>query len=130
MPHSLRQDLTYAIRSFLKAPTLTVTIIVSIAFGIAANTTVFSVVNELLIKDMPVRDPARLVIMEPGGRPSTSLPATWIFAIRCVVFSKAWRRTTHTRRGQYSHVLRSFWSGTGLTCSSWTRTGTDLQHLS
>ena len=74
MLHALRQDLTYAIRSFSKTPTLTATIVVSIAFGIAANTTVFSIVNELLIRDMPVRDPARLYIIEPGGRPSASLP--------------------------------------------------------
>jgi predicted permease len=75
MPHSLRQDLTYALRSFSKTPAVTATIIVSIALGIAANTTVFSVVNEVLIKDLPVRDPERLYIMEPGRRPSDSIPA-------------------------------------------------------
>ena len=74
MLSSLRQDLTYAIRSFSKAPALTATIIVSIALGIAANTTVFSMVNELLIKDMPVRDPGRLFAMTLGRQPSTSVP--------------------------------------------------------
>jgi predicted permease len=72
---SLRQDLLYAVRSFSKAPALTSAIIISIALGIAANTAVFSIVNELLIKDMPVREPGRLYVMEPARHPSSSLPA-------------------------------------------------------
>ncbi len=71
----MRQDLSYALRSFAKTPAVTATIIVSIALGIAANTTVFSIVNEVLIKDLPVGDAERLYIMEPGGRVSGSLPA-------------------------------------------------------
>jgi putative ABC transport system permease protein len=72
---SLRLDVTYAVRSFLKTPSLTVTIIISIALGIGANTMVFSIVNELLVRDLPVRDPSQLYVMEPAGRPSSSFPA-------------------------------------------------------
>ena len=75
MLSSLRLDVTYAVRSFLKTPSLTVTIIISIALGIAANTVVFSIVNELLVRDLPVRDPSQLYVMEPAGRPSSSFPA-------------------------------------------------------
>jgi predicted permease len=74
MLDSLCQDLTYAIRSFSKTPALTATIIISIALGIGANTTVFSIVNELLIKDIPVRDPGRLYVMNRGKAPSSSIP--------------------------------------------------------
>ena len=74
MLSSLRLDVTYAVRSFLKTPSLTVTIIISIALGIAANTVVFSIVNELLVRDLPVRDPSQLYVMEPAGRPSSSIP--------------------------------------------------------
>jgi predicted permease len=72
---SVRQDLVYAVRSFSRTPALTAAIVFSIALGIAANTAVFSVVNELLVKDMPVYDPARLYVVEPARQPSTSLPA-------------------------------------------------------
>ena len=72
---SLRQDFTYAVRSFARTPALTAVIIISIGLGIAANTTVFSIVNELLIRDIPVRDPGRLFVVEPGARPSSSFPA-------------------------------------------------------
>jgi predicted permease len=74
MLSSVCQDLAFAVRSFMKTPVLTATIIISIALGIAANTAVFSIVNELLIRDLPVRDPARLYVVEPAGRPSTSIP--------------------------------------------------------
>ena len=74
MLSSTRQDLAYAVRCFTKTPVLTATIIISIALGIAANTAVFSLVNELLIRDLPVRDPARLYVVEPGRHPSSSLP--------------------------------------------------------
>ncbi len=79
MLSSLWMDVTYAVRSFLKTPSLTVTIIISIALGIAANTAVFSIVNELLVRDLPVRDPSQLHVMEPAGRPSSSIPTYFDF---------------------------------------------------
>ena len=75
MFRSLCQDVAYAVRSFSKTPALTAVIIVSIGLGIAASTTVFGIVNGLLIRDMPVRDPGRLYIVEPAGSPSASIPA-------------------------------------------------------
>ena len=49
MLSALRQDAGYAVRSFLKVPGLTAAIVVSIGLGIAANATVFSMVNALLL---------------------------------------------------------------------------------
>ena len=82
MFRSLCQDVTYAVRSFSEDPALTAVIIVSIGLGIAASTTVFGIVNGLLIRELPVRDPGRLYIMEPGGSPSTSIPAYRAFRDR------------------------------------------------
>jgi hypothetical protein len=82
MLDTLRQDLSYAIRSFSKTPALTATIVVSIGLGIAANATVFGVVNGLMLRDVPVRNPARLYIMEAGGTPSASLPLYRTFRSR------------------------------------------------
>jgi predicted permease len=67
MFQSVRQDVLYAVRSFLKVPALSAAIVVSIGLAIAANTTVFSMVNALLLRDLPVREPARVVAFVRGN---------------------------------------------------------------
>lgn len=62
----LRQDLRYAWRSLVKMPGLASVIILSIALGIAANTTIFSIANGLLWGLLPVHDPGRLVMFSEG----------------------------------------------------------------
>ncbi len=63
---SLLQDARFALRGFSKTPGFTIAIIVSVALGIAANATVFSVANGLLWGVLPVKDPGRLVIFSEG----------------------------------------------------------------
>ncbi|HVP46802.1 MAG TPA: ABC transporter permease [Bryobacteraceae bacterium] len=60
------QDASYAWRSFRKSPGFTAAVVVSIALGIAANTTVFSIVNAVLLGSLPVKEPARLVNFNEG----------------------------------------------------------------
>jgi len=74
MLDSFRRDCTYALRSFRRSPGLTLVVIFSIGIGIAANTVVFSMANELLMREPPVRDPDRLVTVQPGQNPSSSYP--------------------------------------------------------
>jgi len=63
---SLFQDARYAFRTLSKTPGITAAIVVSVALGIAANATVFSVANGLLWGVLPVKDPARLVLFSQG----------------------------------------------------------------
>ena len=65
--NNLKQDLRYAFRALVQMPGLNLVIIFSIALGIAAVTTVFSVANGLLWAVLPVHDPGRLVMFSEGN---------------------------------------------------------------
>ena len=57
------QDLRYGVRMLLKQKGLTLIVVISLALGIGANTALFSVVDALLLKRLPVQDPDRLVLL-------------------------------------------------------------------
>ena len=58
------QDLKYAARSLSKSRTFTLVAVLSLALGIGATTTVFSLVDSLLLRPLPVPHPERLVTLE------------------------------------------------------------------
>ena len=61
--NTLLQDLRYAIRTLARARAFTVAAVLSLAIGIGANTTIFSVANALLLRPLPYREADRLVIL-------------------------------------------------------------------
>jgi predicted permease len=57
----LRQDVKYAVRSLRNAPGYTALVVLTLSFGIAANTTIFSVMNPYLFRPLPFGEPETLV---------------------------------------------------------------------
>jgi predicted permease len=62
-PESILRDLRYAIRSLKRWPAFTLTVVATLALGIGANTAIFTLVDALVLRPLPVLHPERLVIV-------------------------------------------------------------------
>jgi hypothetical protein len=63
------RDLRYALRQLKKTSGLTLICVVTLALGIGANTAVFSVMNAVLLKSLPVENPDQVVYLNTSGAP-------------------------------------------------------------
>src|SRR5215471_6755029 len=91
----LGQDVRYGLRMLVKKPTFTIVAVLTLALGVGANTAIFSIVDAVLLRSLPYRDPDRLVRIffnEPG------------VGLRDVRFSKPELDDLQTRSGVFEDV--------------------------
>src|SRR3954463_14314632 len=72
-------DIRSAVRALLSTPLVSLVACLSLALGIGANTAIFSLVNSLLLRSLPVSEPERLVVVNDSS--VTSGNSAWPFAV-------------------------------------------------
>jgi putative ABC transport system permease protein len=114
------QDLSYAIRTFRRAPGFALIATATLALAIGANTAIFSLLNALVLRDLPVRDPGSLVQVSATTRlqreADLTFPMFRELAARQRVFSGvigAWSNPVVTINDNGIAMDGLLWAGTG-----------------
>ena len=100
------QDLRYGIRMLLKRPWFTCTVVLTLALGIGANTALFSIINVLLLRPLPLPQPQQIVQVWEVSRQSGNLK--FPVALPNMV---DWR----TQSSSFEHIAAYSYTGLNLT---------------
>jgi predicted permease len=118
---TLAQDVRYALRMLRKSPGFTAVVVLTLALGIGANTAIFSLMNAVLLKSLPVRNPEELAVLRhtdaqaEGANEDFSYPMYAALRDRSSVFNGVLTRSgvsfNVTYAGQSEHVSGELVSG-------------------
>ena len=100
----LLNDIRYALRTFRKSPVFVAVAVLSLALGIGANTAIFTLIDQILLRLLPVKDPEQLVLLwsrgqhygSNNGPNKVSYPMYLDFKAKNEVFSGMFCRTDET----------------------------------
>ena len=107
----LLQDIRYALRQFGKSPGFTTVAVVTLALGIGANTAIFGLLDQALLRRLPVKDADRLVILQSTGlfKGHTSSRTDENFS-----FSYPMYRDLRDQNSVFSGLIATNWATVGV----------------
>ncbi|HYL76573.1 MAG TPA: ABC transporter permease [Bryobacteraceae bacterium] len=100
----LFQDLKYGARLLRRSPGFSIVAILTLALGIGANSAIFSVVNGILLRPLPFRDPGRLVRLWPASAKTGPLP----YGVNSYPDFTDWKAASQSFEQVEGYVGRSF----------------------
>lgn len=104
---SLGRDLRFAIRSLKSRPAFTLTVLATLALGIGANAAIFTLVNALLLRPLPVARPDQLVIVsDPAGENNNNVGTPITDVVSYLLYKDVRARNT-----VFTDMYANGWSG-------------------
>ena len=104
---SFARDLRYAMRSLRSRPAFTLTVVATLALGIGANTAIFTLVDALLLRPLPVPHPEQLVIVsDPAAVNTNNVGSPVTDFVSFLLY-----RDVRDRNTVFSDIYASGWSG-------------------
>jgi len=89
---TLLQDIRYAVRTLAREPAFSLVALLTLALGIGANTAIFGIVNTVLLRPLPYREPDRVVVLWSHW---TNWAKTWVSAPELADYQRQARSLEH-----------------------------------
>jgi putative ABC transport system permease protein len=107
----LLQDLRYGLRQLRKSPGLTAVAVLTLALGIGANTAIFGLLDQALLRALPVKEPNRLVVLRYSGSNTGHVSSR---SDAKLYFSYPMYRDLRDQSTVFSGVIATDWTQAGL----------------
>jgi len=105
------QDLRYALRQLGRTPAFAAVAVVTLALGIGANTAIFTLLDQALLRKLPVKDPDRLALLQFSGSDRGHVSSR---ADQHFYFSYPMYRDLRDRNTVFSGLIATSWTQVGL----------------
>lgn len=105
------EDFRYALRLLRKSPAFTTAAVVTLALGIGANTAIYTLLDQAMVRSLPVKEPSKLVVLRFSGEDTGSTHAR---GDSDLVFSYPMYRDLRDRNSVFSGLIATSWAQVGV----------------